>query len=99
MMESLKDVIVAAVRKAANKTNPAFEEVLETHLKRNLGAGFEIAYEDPKKFKESLRDLFGEYSSRFFEILVVNEVIETLKLAEKPKSLEELIDLLSWWER
>ncbi|MDI3502913.1 MAG: hypothetical protein PWR13_925 [Archaeoglobi archaeon] len=98
MIESPRDIIITAVREAARKTNPAFEKVLETHLEKKLGKGFEIAYEDPEKFKVGLRDLFGEYSARFFEILVINEVVEKLKLGERPNTLEELVSLLSWWK-
>jgi len=96
-LSSPRDIIITAVRRACEKTNPAFEGVLETHLQRTAGKGLELAYENPRKFKESLKSLFGEYSARFFEMLIINEAAELIKLSEKPKNLEDLLDLLRWW--
>ena len=89
-----EDVVVKAIKNASKRTNPGLEKLLEVHLKSTEGKGFEIAYEDPAKFKSSVVKLFGEYSGRLLELLIVQELKKILGVEEEIDSLEEAIDVV-----
>ncbi len=93
-MSPAEDIIVRAVRNASKKANPGLEKLLEVHLQNTTGKGLELACEDPKKFKESVAKLFGEYSSRLLELLVVQEIKKELEISENIDSLEEAVDIV-----
>lgn len=71
---SPKELVVEAVKKAAEKTNPALVKVLEVHLKETTGKGFEVVYEDVDAFLDSVKKLFGEYGGKFFELAIISEI-------------------------
>jgi len=89
-----EEVMIKAVRNATRRANPALEKILEIHLKMQANAGFELAYRDPKRFKELVNKLFGEYSGRLLEMLVVDEVKKLLEVEEEIDNLEKAVEIL-----
>lgn len=71
---SPQDLVTIALKRAADKTSPALLKLLEVHLLENTGEGLDLIYKDPDKFIRSVKDLFGEYGGRFFEIAILNEL-------------------------
>ncbi|AGK61760.1 hypothetical protein Asulf_01789 [Archaeoglobus sulfaticallidus PM70-1] len=91
---SPRDLVITAVKNAIKKTDPTLLKILEVHLESREGKGLDMAYENPEKFVDSMRDLFGEYSGRFFELLLIQEVKELVGFKEQPNSLKEAIEIL-----
>ncbi|AMM54667.1 NitrOD5 domain-containing protein [Pyrococcus kukulkanii] len=89
-----QEILVKALANALDKVSPGLKVVLETHLRVSLGEGLEVAYKDPKKFKDAVAKLFGEYSSRLLEMVVIDQVKDVLGSSEPPDTLEELVDVL-----
>ncbi len=87
-------VMVEAVRSATRRANPALEKILEVHLRMHSNVGFELAYRDPKRFRELVNKLFGEYSGRLLEILIVDEIKKKLDINEEIDSLEKAVEIL-----
>ena len=85
------EVVVEAIKNACKKASPGFEQLLEVHLKNNTGKGFELAYEDPKKFREVVIKILGEYSYRLLELLALQEIRRELGISEELNSLEEAV--------
>ena len=94
MISNPEELMIKAVKNATKKANPALEKLLEVHLKMNANVGFELAYNDPKKFKELINKLFGEYSGRLLEMLIVEEVKRLLEINEDVDSLEKAVEIL-----
>ncbi|AMQ19617.1 NitrOD5 domain-containing protein [Thermococcus peptonophilus] len=86
--------MVKAVVHSVEKANPTLKSLLELQLKTTTGQGFELAYNDPKRFKEAVSKLFGEYSARLLEILIISYFREKAGLKEDVNSLEELIEYI-----
>ncbi|ASJ16490.1 hypothetical protein A3L04_05075 [Thermococcus chitonophagus] len=93
-MSKGQEILVRALANALDKVSPGLKAVLETHLRVSLGEGLEVAYSDPKKFKEAVAKLFGEYSSRLLEMVVIDQVKDVLGGSEPPNTLEELVEIL-----
>ncbi|WP_457753258.1 NitrOD5 domain-containing protein [Thermococcus sp.] len=91
-MSSAEDIIVRAVTYAVEKANPTLKNLLEFHLKNTTGKGYELAYEDPKRFKEAVSKLFGEYSERLLEMLIISYFREKVRLKENIENLEDLVE-------
>ena len=87
-----KEIIVRAIKTACKKASPGFEQLLEIHLRNNTGRGFELVYEDPKRFKEVVTKMLGEYSYRLLELLALQEIKKELKLGENVNTLEEVVN-------
>jgi len=94
IVSSAEDVVVKAVRNAAKRANPGIEKLLEIHLRNTTNSGLELAYRDPKRFKECVSKLFGEYSNRLLEILIIKEIKDILGIKEEINTLEEAVELL-----
>ncbi len=93
-LEPPEKIVVKAIKVASKKANPGLEKLLEVHLHNVEGKGLEIAYEDPKKFKESVSKLFGEYSCRLLELLVIQEIKRELGIEEEINSLEDAVEIV-----
>lgn len=93
-MNEGQNVIVKAVVHSVEKANPTLKPLLELHLKNTTGQGFELAYNDPKRFKEAVSKLFGEYSARLLEMLVISYFREKAGLKEEVNTLEELVEYI-----
>ncbi|WP_456369797.1 NitrOD5 domain-containing protein [Geoglobus sp.] len=89
--ESPQEVVVEAVKRAAEKTNPALVKVLEVHLRETTGRGFEVVYEDVDAFLDSIKKLFGEYGGRFFELAIVSEIRQSVGFIRSSDSLREVL--------
>ena len=89
-----ESILLKAVERAAKKANPMLVKILEVHLRNEEGKGFELAFENPSRFVESVKNLFGEYSGRFFELLIIQELMQALNLEDKPYSLSEAVEIL-----
>lgn len=87
-------VIIGAVKNASNKAGPALENLLEIHLRNTEGKGFELAFEDPKRFKEAVIKLFGEYSGRLLELLIIQELKMMLEIDEEVERLENIVEMI-----
>ncbi len=94
MIGNPEDLMIKAVRSATKRANPALEELLEMHLKLTANVGFELAYRDPKKFKDLVNKLFGEYSGRLLEMMIVDEIKRMLEIDEDIDTLEKAVDIL-----
>ncbi|WP_297507459.1 NitrOD5 domain-containing protein [Thermococcus sp.] len=68
------------------------KDVLEAHLRVTLHRGLEVAYEDPKAFKGAVAKLFGEYSARLLELIILQRLKEQFGWSEEPSSLEEAVE-------
>ncbi|WP_054839775.1 NitrOD5 domain-containing protein [Thermococcus sp. JCM 11816] len=95
-MNEGQNVIVKAVVHSVEKANPTLKSLLELHLKNTTGGqgGFELAYNDPKRFKEAVSKLFGEYSARLLEMLIISYFREKAGLMEEVNTLEELVEYI-----
>ncbi|MBO8174332.1 MAG: DUF3227 domain-containing protein [Thermococcus sp.] len=91
-MSSAEEIVVRAVIYAVETANPTLKNLLEFHLKTTTGKGYELAYEDPKKFKEAVSKLFGEYSGRLLEMLIISYFKEKVGLKENVENLEDLVE-------
>jgi hypothetical protein len=91
-MNEGQNVIVKAVVYSVEKANPTLKSLLELHLKTTTGQGFELAYNDPGRFKDAVSKLFGEYSARLLEMLIISYFKEKAGLSEDVNSLEELVE-------
>ncbi|NOY11572.1 MAG: DUF3227 domain-containing protein [Archaeoglobi archaeon] len=89
--DSTEELVVEAVRKAAEKTNPALVRVLEVHLKETTGMGLDVAYRDADAFMESVKKLFGEYGARFFELAIIGEIRDTFGIATAADTLRDVV--------
>ncbi len=94
MISSPEEMMIQAVRNATRRANPALEKILEMHLEINANAKFELAFRDPKKFKELVNKLFGEYSGRLLEMLIVEEVKKLVGIDEDIDKLEDAVEIL-----
>ncbi|AFK22972.1 NitrOD5 domain-containing protein [Pyrococcus sp. ST04] len=93
-MSKGEEILVKALASALDKVSPGLKAVLETHLKVSLGKGLEVAYSNPKEFKSAVAKLFGEYSARLLEMVVIDQVKDVLGGSEPPETLEELVEIL-----
>ena len=91
-MSSAKDIVVRAVVYAVETANPTLKSLLEFHLKTTTGKGYELAYENPKEFKKAVSKLFGEYSGRLLELLVIGYFKDRIGLKDNIESLEDLVE-------
>jgi len=94
MISNPEDVLIQAIKNATKRANPALEKVIETHLEVNANTKFELAYRDPKKFKELVNKLFGEYSGRLLEMLIVEEIKRLVGIDEDIETLEDAVKIL-----
>ncbi len=90
-MDEAQKIVVKAVVHSVEQANPTLRTLLELHLKGTTGQGFELAYTDPTKFKEAISKLFGEYSARLLEMLIISYFRENLGMKGEFNSLEELV--------
>ncbi len=91
-MSKGEKILVRAISTALKEVAPGLEAVLEAHLKATMNKGLEVAYEDPKEFKEAVSKLFGEYSARLLEMVIINKLESQLEEREEINSLEELVE-------
>ncbi len=91
MPSSPKELVVEAVKRAAEKTNPALVKVLEVHLRETTGKGFEVVYEDVDAFLNSIKKLFGEYGGRFFELAIISEIREMAGVVGSADTLKDVL--------
>ena len=89
-----QEIIVRAVKNASNKAGPALESLLEVHLRNTEGEGFELAFESPNRFKEAVIKLFGEYSGRLLELLIIQELKMMLGIDEEVEKLENVVEII-----
>jgi hypothetical protein len=68
------EILVKAISAALREVAPGLESVLEAHLKATLNKGLEVAYENPKEFKDAVSRLFGEYSARLLEMVIISKL-------------------------
>jgi hypothetical protein len=90
-MNEAQNVVIKAVIYAIEKADPTLKNLLEFHLKSTTGKGFELAYENPEEFKRSVSKLFGEYSGRLLEMLIIGYFKENVGLKGDVNNLEELV--------
>ena len=95
MPSSPKELVVEAVKRAAEKTNPALVKVLEVHLRETTGKGFEVVYEDVDAFLNSIKKLFGEYGGRFFELAIISEIREMAGVVGSEDTLKDVLKVLN----
>ncbi|NJE04650.1 DUF3227 domain-containing protein [Thermococcus sp. M36] len=93
-MDEARKVLVKAVVYSVEKANPTLKNLLELHLKSTTGQGFELAYNNPTLFKESVAKLFGEYSSRLLEMIIIGYFRENLGMKADFSTLEDLVEYL-----
>lgn len=86
------EILVKAISAALREVAPGLESVLEAHLKATLNKGLEVAYENPKEFKDAVSRLFGEYSARLLEMVIISKLKGRLGTEREINSLEELVD-------
>jgi len=87
-------LIMNAVENALNRANPTMLNLVKYYLNNTANADFSLAYRNPKEFKRLLSRIFGEYSTRLLEMLIIRNVSETIGVGADSNSLEELIDKL-----
>ncbi len=93
-MNEGQKIVVKAVIHSVEKANPTLKNLLELHLKGTTGQGFELAYNDPKAFKDAVSRLFGEYSARLLEMLIISYFRENMGIKGDFDSLEEVVSHL-----
>ncbi|AAL80752.1 DUF3227 domain-containing protein [Pyrococcus furiosus DSM 3638] len=91
-MSNGKDILTKTIISALKEVAPGLEAVLEAHLNATLNKGIEVAYEDPQKFKEAVSKLFGEYSARLLEMVIISKLQSYLGKQVEVNSLEELVE-------
>ena len=91
-MSKGEEILVKAINVALQEVAPGLESVLEAHLKATLNKGFELAYENPKEFKTAVSKLFGEYSARLLEMVIINRLKGSLGEEGEINSLEEVVE-------
>ncbi|ASJ06617.1 NitrOD5 domain-containing protein [Thermococcus pacificus] len=88
------EILTKALSAALEKVNPGLKAVLETHLRVTTGKGLELAYEDPSAFKAAVGRLFGEYSARLLEMVVIDSLKDRFGGSVTVESLEDLVSEL-----
>ena len=56
-----------------------------------MNKGLEVAYENPTEFKDAVSKLFGEYSARLLEMVIINKLKNQIGEGVEINSLEELV--------
>ena len=87
-------LIMKAVEDALNRANPTMQNLVKYYLKSVADADFSLAYSNPKEFKKLLSRLFGEYSTRLLEMIIIKNVAESIGVGSDTSTLEELIEEL-----
>ncbi|HII61308.1 NitrOD5 domain-containing protein [Pyrococcus horikoshii] len=90
-MSKGRDILTKTIILALREVAPGLEAVLEAHLRATLNSGIELAYDDPQKFKEAVSKLFGEYSARLLEMVIISKLKGRLGEDIEANSLEELV--------
>ncbi|MCO6041955.1 NitrOD5 domain-containing protein [Thermococcus alcaliphilus] len=91
-MNKGEEILAKAISAALREVAPGLESVLEAHLRATLNKGLEVAYENPKEFKDAVSKLFGEYSARLLEMVIINKLKGRLGEEGEVNSLEELVE-------
>jgi len=86
------EVLVGAISSSLNEVAPGLKAVLEAYLRATLNRGLEVAYDDPKAFKEAVAKLFGEYSARLLELVIIDRLRAQFEWAGEPATLEEVVE-------
>ncbi len=86
------EVLVRVISGSLNDVAPGLKDVLEAHLRVTLHRGLEIAYEDPKAFKGAVEKLFGEYSARLLELIILQRLKAQFGWLDGPSTLEEAVE-------
>lgn len=86
-----EEILVKAISTALKDVAPGLEAVLEAHLKATMNKGLEVAYENPIEFKDAVSKLFGEYSARLLEMVIINKLKNQIGEGVEINSLEELV--------
>ncbi|WP_456321623.1 NitrOD5 domain-containing protein [Palaeococcus sp. (in: euryarchaeotes)] len=91
-MNKGEEILVKAISAALKEVAPGLEAVLEAHLRAKMNRGLEVAYENPQEFKDAASKLFGEYSARLLEMVIINKLESQLGEGVEVNSLEELVE-------
>jgi hypothetical protein len=91
-MSKGSEVLTRAITSALNEVAPGLEVVLEAHLRATLNRGLEVAYDDPKAFKDAVSKLFGEYSARLLEMVIISKLRNKFEWVGEASTLEELVE-------
>ncbi|MCD6371979.1 MAG: DUF3227 domain-containing protein [Thermococcus sp.] len=91
-MSKGEEILVKAISSALKEVAPGLEAVLDAHLKVTMNKGLEAAYENPKEFKNAVSKLFGDYSARLLEMVIINKLRGRLGEGTDVNSLEELVE-------
>ncbi|MFH1328505.1 MAG: NitrOD5 domain-containing protein [Candidatus Bathyarchaeota archaeon] len=76
-MSTHKDnAILYSAEKALKLTGNYFKPLLVSHLKRKFNSGLDIILTQPGKFHDSVAELFGEYTARLLENLIVEIILK-----------------------
>ena len=87
-------LIIKSVEDALNRANPTMLNLVKYYLKNTADADFSLAYKNPKEFKKLLSRLFGEYSTRLLEMIIIKNVSEAIGFGANANTLEELVEEL-----
>jgi len=83
-------MISATAREILRRLGRPFEATITAYLKSKYDKGIEIIEEDPRKFYNALKELFGEFAAKIF---IYNLVIE-LHLSVKSTDIEDMLSAL-----
>lgn len=87
-------IIVKAMEQALQQANPTLLDLVAFYLKNTADSDLKLAYKDPQKFKKLMSSLFGDYSTRLLELIVIKNIKENLGIMGDFQTLEELIEKL-----
>ncbi|ASJ10408.1 hypothetical protein A3L12_03385 [Thermococcus sp. P6] len=87
-------IVVATAEEVLKTLGPYFEITIRTYLESKYGKGIEYVGEDPRRFYEAIRDLFGEFAAKMFIYNLVRELgipVRSRETEQLLKGLEEYL--------
>lgn len=83
-------MVTATAREILHRLGRPFEATINAYLESKYGKGVEIIEEDPRKFYNALKELFGEFAAKIF---IYNLVVE-LHLSANSTDIEDMLSAL-----
>jgi len=83
-------MVSVTAREILRRLGKPFEATITAYLKSKYGKGVEIIEEDPRKFYNALKELFGEFAAKIF----IYDLVAELHLSMRSTDIEDLLKAL-----
>jgi len=87
-------MVTAAAREILQRFGRPFEPTISAYLNSKYGKGIEIIEEDPRKFYNALKELFGEFAAKIFIynlVIALHLPLESTDIEEMLSAIEEYL--------